>query len=567
MNHTEFYANNRKISLYIWENQNLTRPIGIIHIIHDFFDHASRYDEYAQFLIRNGFVVVAHDLNGHGYTTSLPSNNKVDTSILNTVNSYGSSNGYIPNENPTLQAYYPQNFNLRKNSNSAKTPFSQNYNSKSLNDGPINRSLSSSSLEKDTKPFNDKISMPTTSYILPESTTTTSISSIPNASEINSNEELNSSPFNNNNNNNNNNINKLKQYNSDDNELPPYSSVFNRLGYEEGDMFQNDIADIIAIFSYCRERYLHLPLILLGVGYGSLLAQYFIEHNKYRKYSNQRPLNYPYLYQNRSHNNDYHHHHHHHSSKKNKKKHNKSYRDNDSFMRHSSLIDPTIDGFVLCGTNFMKGLLFRTNEVYANLLYYIKGKNYRTNFLFPSIFQAYKFQSESENFDSDTDSSSSSYDSFIKSPNDDMNHKEHLSIPQITFSSSEIKKEKPINQWYTRNYYELTKIQQDPLCNFCYSINFYRSLLNGTSKFYKKRNAKAINTRIPILIIAGDHDPLGNYSKGPVKLYNFYKDYNVNNVKLFIYENARHSVLFENNKVEIYHDILKWTNNYVLPKY
>ncbi len=224
----------------------------------------------------------------------------------------------------------------------------------------------------------------------------------------------------------------------------------------------------------------------------------------------------------------------------------------------------------------MKGLLFRTNEFYADFLYYIKGKDYRTNFLFPSIFEAYKFQMENDLY-SDRDSSSSSSSnsnshtgSYIDSPDapdDKHSTRERVSVPRITFSPSEIEKNKPMNQWFTRNYYELTKVQQDPLCNFSYSVNFYRSLLHEANKLYKHSHAKGINTKIPILILAGDHDPLGNYSKGPVRLYNFYKDYNVNNVKLFIYENARHSVLFENNKVEIYHDILKWTNDYVLTIY
>jgi len=337
------------------------------------------------------------------------------------------------------------------------------------------------------------IPIPTTSYILPESTTTTSLSSIPKASKINSNKELNmasshSDNYNKHYTSNNN------QMNHDDNELPPYSSILDHLGYEEGDMFQNDIADIIAVFSYCRERYLHLPLILLGVGYGSFLAQYFIEHNKYRVNTNQKSLNHSYKKRKyKIHSHSHSHFHLHRFSKKNKKKHNKNYYNNDDLLRHNPSTDPTIDGFILCGTNFMKGLLFRTNEIYANLLYYIKGKNYRTNFLFPSLLQAYKLQNENEHFGSDSDSLSSSlsnasYDSFIESPNDNMNRnsKDRLSVPRITFPSSEIQKEKPINQWYTRNYYELTKVQQDPFCNFCYSINFYRSLLSGTGKLYKK---------------------------------------------------------------------------------
>ncbi|KAG4088582.1 hypothetical protein H8356DRAFT_1315184 [Neocallimastix lanati (nom. inval.)] len=573
MNHTVFYANNRKISLYIWENQNYFRPLAIIQIVHGFFDHASRYDEFAQFLVRHNFVVVAHDLNGHGYTTSIPSNHEVPNissiSSLSSPLSYSKTykNSLVVNENQYSQIPNSQGYDLNENKKKSKTPVNiQNY------------TISSNDNSKEKNEIKK----------MPNSINTSSkfvgISTIPKASPVNQNElditpDCQSSDLKIDNNNSNYANNK-----DNDNELPSYSSSFSHLGYEDGNMFENDVADIIAISSYCRERFLHLPLILLGVGYGSFLVQYFIEHNKYRL--NNRNKNWERedssSYNNRS---NYHHHNNHryhqkkrhkhqHSSKHNEKKYNKEVYEGDdsSLIQRHCLTDPTINGFILCGTNYMKGLILRTNVVYSNLLYYIKGKNYRTNFLFPSIFQTYKLQTESELLSSDSDSdsdsdSTSDSDSYIESPRPGESSKERISVPIVTFSSSEIQKDKPLNQWFTRNYYELTKAQRDPLCNFSYSTNFYRSLLNATNKLYKKKSGKAINTKIPILIVVGDHDPLGNYSKGPVKLYNFYKDYKVNNVKLFIYENARHSVLFENNKVEIYHDILKWTNDNILTGY
>ena len=506
MNHTTLYANNRKISLYLWENQSYSRPVAIVQIVHGFFDHASRYDEFAQYLVRHGIVVVAHDLNGHGYTTSINLSPEVNPNETVMTNSLSSSTFSSNEELVTLD-----------NHDSEKKPM--------------------------TTPVPD--------YYPPE---TTIPPPVPNSS--NDDYYINNSM-------------KMKRKNIsehvNDDDLPPYSTFIQNLGFEEGDMFKNDILDILAVSSYCRERYIHVPLILLGIGYGSYLAQYFIEHNKYR--NSRREV---------SSFSRHHHGHHHHKSnrspskRKGKKSHKKNYEDDTLVQRHS-LIDPTVNGFILCGTNYMKGLLLRTNELYSDFLYYTKGKNYRSNFLFLSLFQAYKLQMEHDilnsdsDSDSDSDSNSNSHTgSYIDSPGADPHSREQYSVPRVTFSPSEITKDKPINQWFTRNYQELVKVQRDPLCNFCYSVNFYRSLLHSSNKLYRKSNAKSINTKIPILILAGDHDPLGNYSKGPVRLYNFYKDFNVQNVKLFIYENARHAILFENNKVEIYHDILKWTNDYVL---
>jgi len=562
MNHTVLYANNRKISLYLWENQSYSRPVAIVQIVHGFFDHASRYDEFAQFLVRHGMVVVAHDLNGHGYTSSNIFSPEVNTATI-TTSSLSSTNSY--SESGKSSSYYPSGYDLKQHHNSYNPPSYTPNDDSILNNNKLKNKSSNLSKEEQISLDNHdsmKIPMPTPApdYYPPE--TTTMPSSVPNTSHAGYSNYNSMEP------------NDINNHPNDE-ELPPYSKFIHHLGFEEGNMFQNDILDILAVSSYCRERYIHTPLIFLGIGYGSYLAQCFIEHNKYRRSHKEFSRHSNYYYQNQYHQHHYDRHHHNgrnSSSKRKGKKHKKEHKEDDTLVQRHSLIDPTIDGFILCGTNYMKGLLLRTNEFYADFLYYTKGKNYRSNFLFPSLFQTYKLQMEHDllNSDSDSDSDSDSNShtgSYIDSPNAEPHSREQYSVPRVTFSPSEINKYKPINQWFSRNYQELIKAQQDPLCNFCYSVNFYRSLLNSSKKLYKKSKAKAINTKIPILILAGDHDPLGNYSKGPVRLYNFYKDYNVQNVKLFIYENARHAILFENNKVEIYHDILKWTNDNVLLNY
>ena len=43
---------------------------GIVQIVHGMEEHIDRYDEFARFLARNGFVVGAHDHVGHGKSVS-----------------------------------------------------------------------------------------------------------------------------------------------------------------------------------------------------------------------------------------------------------------------------------------------------------------------------------------------------------------------------------------------------------------------------------------------------------------------------------------------------------------
>ena len=55
-----------KICCYLWDN--VKNPIGVVQIFHGMAEHATRYDEFAKFLNKNGYIVFADDHRGHGKT-------------------------------------------------------------------------------------------------------------------------------------------------------------------------------------------------------------------------------------------------------------------------------------------------------------------------------------------------------------------------------------------------------------------------------------------------------------------------------------------------------------------
>lgn len=52
---------------YRWSNDK-TEYKAIVHILHGMTEDAIRYDEFAEKLVENGFLVYAHDHRGHGFT-------------------------------------------------------------------------------------------------------------------------------------------------------------------------------------------------------------------------------------------------------------------------------------------------------------------------------------------------------------------------------------------------------------------------------------------------------------------------------------------------------------------
>lgn len=54
------------LHVLLWEPDDA--PIGIVQINHGMCDYIERYDEFAEFLAKKGYVVVGHDHIGHGLT-------------------------------------------------------------------------------------------------------------------------------------------------------------------------------------------------------------------------------------------------------------------------------------------------------------------------------------------------------------------------------------------------------------------------------------------------------------------------------------------------------------------
>lgn len=229
------------------------------------------------------------------------------------------------------------------------------------------------------------------------------------------------------------------------------------LGYEQGDMFGNNVQDQIALLSYCREHW-KAPLFMMGHSYGSFVTQAVIECN------------------------------------------------------------PDADGFILCGSNYIKGPSFTACGVVARSMCRHKGGRYPAEL-----------------------------------------------IAKLSFGSYE-KKFPGKNAWLNRDEKAVAAYNDDPMCGFTCSANFYRTFMAGISKLYFKECYAAINADKPLLIISGGDDPVGNYGKGVRKLEKFYvESVGVKDVTTRLYDGARHEILNETNKADVYKDVADWLDAHTSP--
>ena len=63
---------------------------------------------------------------------------------------------------------------------------------------------------------------------------------------------------------------------------------------------------------------------------------------------------------------------------------------------------------------------------------------------------------------------------------------------------------------------------------------------------------------LPILIIAGQDDPVGKKGKGVEKLYKMYNSLAFTNVLYKILPNMRHEILNEKEKMSVFNDVLEF---------
>ena len=113
------------------------------------------------------------------------------------------------------------------------------------------------------------------------------------------------------------------------------------------------------------------------------------------------------------------------------------------------------------------------------------------------------------------------------------------------------------SDWICSDENEVNKFIEDKKCGKMFSVQAYYDLLSGTQYLSKQKNVNK-TIKAPILIFSGDEDPVGQNGKGVLRVYKMLKKDGTRNVYLRLFKNARHEMLNEVNKLEVYNFILDW---------
>ena len=116
------------------------------------------------------------------------------------------------------------------------------------------------------------------------------------------------------------------------------------------------------------------------------------------------------------------------------------------------------------------------------------------------------------------------------------------------------------HSWLCSDNKVVEEYDKDPLSGFIFTSNGFLNLFKMLKEVYIKKGYEVNNNKLPILVIAGEDDPVIGDSNKFNHLVKFLKEIGYKKVSSKLYKGMRHELLNEVNKNEVYEDIVKFIN-------
>lgn len=172
-----------------------------------------------------------------------------------------------------------------------------------------------------------------------------------------------------------------------------------------------------------------------------------------------------------------------------------------------------IDGAIICGTGMQPAALVNMAKLIVNIQHIFMGDNHISHFLDMITFGAYNKRIENPRTSKD---------------------------------------------WLTKDEEAVDKYLKDSLCGFTFTVNGFRTLFELISRIQKKKNLEKIPLTLPVLIISGRDDPVGDYGRGVKAAYKSLENIGMKKLSMKLYDTDRHELLNETDRESVYEDVCNW---------
>lgn len=114
------------------------------------------------------------------------------------------------------------------------------------------------------------------------------------------------------------------------------------------------------------------------------------------------------------------------------------------------------------------------------------------------------------------------------------------------------------NSWLTKDTEHVKKYYSDPRCTFVFTLNGYLGLMEAVYFDNQMENIKKVPKDLPVFMVSGADDPVGDLGEGVKKVYHMFKEAGVDDLTYRLYETDRHEILNEIDRDQVYADICAW---------
>jgi alpha-beta hydrolase superfamily lysophospholipase len=119
------------------------------------------------------------------------------------------------------------------------------------------------------------------------------------------------------------------------------------------------------------------------------------------------------------------------------------------------------------------------------------------------------------------------------------------------------------NDWLSRDEKQVDIYQAEPRCQFKFTLNGYYHLFDICYQVQETKNLEKMRKDLPVFMISGDKDPVGNNGKNVLKVYEAFKKVGMEDVECTLYPDYRHEILNEIDNEVVYADVLRWIESHI----
>ena len=130
----------------------------------------------------------------------------------------------------------------------------------------------------------------------------------------------------------------------------------------------------------------------------------------------------------------------------------------------------------------------------------------------------------------------------------------------LTFGSynAKFKPQRTDCDWLCRDEKIVDAYVEDTMCGFAFTVNGYYNMFLGISEILRDENLRRMPKKLPVLFVAGEEDPVGNFGKGVQNVARRFREIGMERVACRLYPKDRHEILNELDKEQVYADIFAW---------